>query len=166
MTEGPYLMSVIRSRCVEEGDCLIWPGAANTRGPVATYHRKQHSLRQVAWSDRHGKPFPPGRVASINCGRPLCLVHVTAKTWAQLNSRTPTMAARAQVATGKRRGSKLSDAAVAEILTSEERVVDLAGRHGISTAYAYMIRRGQNRKNYASPFAGLFGLGARQGAGA
>jgi hypothetical protein len=166
MNEGAYLMNVIRSRCVEEGDCLIWPGAANARGPVATHHQKQYSLRQIAWSQKNGKPFPSGRVASTNCGRALCLKHVTAKTWAQLNSRTPTLAAKAQVAIGKRRGSKLSDAAVAEILTSEERVVDLAGRHGISTAYAYMIRRGQNRKNYASPFAGLFGLGARQGAGA
>lgn len=161
MSEGAYLMEKIRSRCVEEGECLIWPGAVNSRGPVATIRQKQFSLRKVAWEDAHGKAFPPDRVASPGCKDPLCLAHVVAKTWKQLNSRTPTVAHRAKISMSKRRGSKLDEAAVAEIRFSSEPMSILIGRHGISKAYGYMIKRGDNRRDYSSPFAGLLhGAGA------
>lgn len=155
MNEGAYLMEKIRSRSIEEGDCLLWTGACNTRGPVATVGQKQYSLRQVAWSDKHGKPFPSGRVGSSGCNDPRCLAHVVAKTWKQLNSRRPTAAHRAKIAIGKCRDSKLDDAAVAEIRLSDEPMTVLASRHRISKAYGYMIKRGECRRDYASPFAGL-----------
>ena len=155
MTEGTYLVDKIRSRCVEEGDCLIWPGAVNTRGPVATIGQKQFSLRKVAWEHEHGKAFPADRVASPGCKDPRCLAHVVAKTWKQLNSRKPTIAHRAKISLGKCKGSKLDAAAVADIRFSEEPMSVLIERHSISKAYGYMIKRGDNRRDYASPFAGL-----------
>ena len=155
MTDGAYLMDKIRARCVEEGDCLIWPGAFITRGPVATYKQKQYALRRVVWEERNGKPIPKGRMPSPNCGNPRCLEHVVAKTWSQLNSRPVSSAQKAKTAAAKRVGSKLSDEGVAAIRLWSGPVAEVAAMQGISKAYAYMIRRGQNRIDYSSPFAGL-----------
>lgn len=159
-TQGAYLMEKIRTRCVEEGDCLIWPGAICTRGPVATIKGVQHSLRRVAWESKHLKPFPDDRLASPDCGNPRCLAHVVATTWSKLNTRPTSLSHRIRTALACRKDSKLSDEAVDEIRYSDERVVELAARHGISTAYAYMVRRGQCRVDYLNPYTRPGALGS------
>jgi hypothetical protein len=155
MTEASYLLNKIRTRCIEEGDCLLWPGAVCTRGPVATVKGVQYSLRRVAWENKNGKPFPSGRVASPSCGNPRCLAHISAMTWAQLNTRPTSISHRVRTALARRKGSKLSDEAVNDIRYGGGRAEEAAERHNISAAYVYMIRRDQCRKDYSSPFHGL-----------
>jgi hypothetical protein len=163
---GIYLMEKIRARCEENGDCLLWPGAITTRGPVVTLEQRQIQLRRVVWEDDHQKPFPPDRVASIDCGHINCLAaeHIIARTRAQLVARTNRLHASAgrsaKIANGKRRGSKLTDEAAEDIRTSALLPQELADKHSITKAYVYMIRAGRFRRNYSSPFAGLL-LGAR-----
>lgn len=149
------LHMLIQERCDEEGDCLLWNGAACTRGPVVTIAQVQYPLRRVVWEAKNGTPFPEGRVTGVSCKNPMCLEHVIAKTWSQHNSRPTSLTHRMRTALAKRRGSKLSDAAVAEIRASGERKDVLAEQYGISKAYVYMILRGSNRKDYGGFFAGL-----------
>lgn len=67
----------------------------------------------------------------------------------------------AKAAMARRKTSKLSDAGVLDIRTSEEHRSVLMQRYGITEAYYYMLRKGRYRKDYSSPFAGLFtGLAA------
>ena len=158
---GAYLMEKIRARCEENGDCLLWPGAITTRGPVVTLNQKQIQLRRVVWEDAHQKPFPSDRVASVDCGHINCLAdtHIIARTRAQLVARTNRMHAsagrNAKIANGKRRDSKLSEEAAEEIRTSGLSAQEMAEKHSITKAYVYMIRAGHFRRNYSSPFAGL-----------
>lgn len=149
------LLMLIQQRSEEEGDCLLWTGASCTRGPVVTIKQMQYPLRRLVWEAKHGEPFPAGSVTGVSCKNHLCLEHVIDKTWSEHNSRPTSLTHRIRTAMAKRKDSKLSDAAVAEIRASGERADVLAERHGISTAYVYMIRRGYNRRDYANPFAGL-----------
>lgn len=159
MTDGTYLMQRIRARCTEEGDCLIWPGGINARGPVVTVKRKQFSIRRLAWEHKHGIPFPKGKLASLDCEHAACIVHVVPRTWSEVNARTSkrhsSVARAAKMAATKRRVSKLSDADVAEIRATDRPIKEIAKEKGISCVYAYLIRRGDWRKDYSSPFAGL-----------
>ena len=159
MSEGAYLMDRIRARCREDGDCLIWTGAMNERGPVVTVDRKQLSVRRVAWEERNGKPFPTGKVASVDCEDKACIEHIVPRTRSQLNARTnrrhSSIARAAKVSATKRQNSKLSDADVIEIRMTDRPMKEIAAEKGISTVYAYLIRRGDFRRDYSSPFAGL-----------
>lgn len=154
-------MEKVRARCVECGDCLLWPGAMTTRGPVLTLAQKQVQLRRCVWEHAHGKPFPPDRVTSIDCENANCLAdnHIVARTRAQLNARTlkrrTSVSRNARIAMTKRKSSKLSDHGAEDIRTSGLPPQEAADKWGVSKAYVYMIRAGRFRRDYASPFAGL-----------
>jgi len=166
VNEGAYLMDKIRSRCVEEGDCLLWPGAINDRGPVATVAQKQLSLRRVVWEHAHGRAWQSDRVASVSCENANCLnhEHIVPVTRSHLVSRTNkrhnSIARAARVAAGKRKSSKLSDAGVLDIRTSEERTEVLAKRWDVSEAYVRMLKRNEFRHDFSSPYHQLQGRGA------
>lgn len=157
------LMETIRLRCVECGDCLLWPGAMTTRGPVVTVAQKQIPLRRVVWEQKFGKLLPADRIASVDCENRNCLAegHISARTRSQINARSNrrhgSTARNAKVANTRRKGSKLSDEGVQEIRASVLSAQALASKWSVSAAYVYMIQRGQCRRDYSSPFAGLGG---------
>lgn len=156
MSASDLLMYKVRARTVEEGNCLLWTGAFCTRGPVATVAQVQYPLRKVVWEQKNGQPFPADKVATVTCGNPRCLEHVVARTWSQLNSRPTSISHRIKTALARRKGSKLTDEAVNDIRYGSDKPPIAAARHGCSVAYVYMIRRDQCRKDYSSPFRGLF----------
>lgn len=162
--DGEYLASKLAAKCVEDGDCLIWQGAMNDRGPVLTFDRKQYSVRALVWMQRNG-PIPDGKVMSVECGRRRCLEHVQATTRSVLCVRSNLVNPQhraAQIAKAKRAGSRLSQEAVQAIVMDDRHISIVAAEHGISEGYAYMLKRGQFRRDYSSPFIGLFTqLGAR-----
>lgn len=161
MIDGTYLAEKLRLRCIEDGDCLIWQGAMNERGPSMKVGGKQYSVRQAVWSNRAGRPFPKGWVATVGCGRKACLEHVVGMTRAafnaKLNKRINPIRSR-KVAAAKRANSRLSQDAVRAIRLDDRPMAVVAAEHGISTAYGYMLRREEFRKDFGG-FAD--GLGAR-----
>ncbi len=158
MIDGTYLAEKLRLRCIEDGDCLIWQGAMNERGPSMKVGGKQYSVRQAVIVNRTGKPFPKGWVATVSCKRKACLEHVVAMTRAafntKLNKQANPMRSR-RVASAKRANSRLSQEAVLAIRLDDRPMAVVAAEHGISTAYGYMLRRGEFRKDYGSHFSGL-----------
>jgi hypothetical protein len=67
---------------------------------------------------------------------------------------------RSRMAAARRRKSKLSDEAVAEIRASTEFLRVVAERHGISMSHASNIRRGKQRLQLGARAASVFNLGS------
>lgn len=157
----------IKARCEEVGECWIWQGTLlHKRFPIAKVKNVCIYAKREAWSAHHGKPVPDGMCVvnrSTKCNDPLCCNpdHLTVATRLQVlqkvvaDGKLHTNTIKAKIAVARRANSKLSDEAVAEIRFGDESVAVLAARHGISEAYGYMIRRGDSRKDYSSPWRGL-----------
>ena len=152
----------ILKRTRQCGDCLEWTGSlVHGIAPVISLDRKkQYAKRVIMQNAGHDCT---GKCVTSNCGNRLCVnpSHLRIVTKRALIKRVADTGVfrknsfRANVAAAKRIGSKLSDASVQEIRDSDEPVKSLAERYGISEAYAYMIRRGQWRRDYSNPFSGL-----------
>lgn len=162
MTQGAYLMEKILARCKEDGDCQIWQGARNNRGPVLSIGGKEAAARVLVWEGSHDLPFPPGRRASVTCRHKLCLnpAHIIAWTMAEQmreTQRNRPAAARyaSQVAAARTRGHKITDEAVHEIRYDGAPVAEMVAKHSVSRTYVYALRRGDFRREHANPFLGL-----------
>jgi hypothetical protein len=152
----------ILKRTRECGECLEWTGAYvhNVAPVISIGNRKIYTKRRLL--ELAGKNIE-GLCVTNKCGNTSCVnpKHLQIATKAHIIQRTAatgvfsSTAVRARVAAGKRKTSKLSQEAAFEIRNSNEPVPVLAAKHGISDAYGYMIRRGQFRKDYSNPFAGL-----------
>lgn len=156
------LVERILSRCrdTEEG-CLEFRLAANPQGGLyISWEGQRLNVRRAMYEHAHGA-IPAGKMVTWSCGNPKCLRHQKAITVAQRNKATAkagkfgTAAARAKTAATRRKNSSLSDEAVREIRAHTGRVDEIAARHGISAAYAYMLRRNEFRREFGNPFAGL-----------
>ncbi len=161
-------LNEIKARCEEVGECWIWQGGfLRGRFPIVKIANKSVYPKREAWKAANGKDIPAGNcvVNKKTCNDPHCCNpdHLTTATKRQVLQRTVsdgklhTTKVRANIAMTKRAKSKLSDEAVQEIRYSDEPVSVLAAKHGISDTYGYMIRRGNSRKDYSNPFAGLIG---------
>ncbi len=63
---------------------------------------------------------------------------------------------RQRITASRRKGSKLTDEQVADILHTDDRLQDAAARHGISLTYVSKIRRGEKRVAMVAPGASVF----------
>lgn len=151
----------ILAKCEEMGDCLEWTAAPSGGGGFyINVEGKTLNVRRALYAIEHGC-VPPGRLVTYACDNPMCVAHQKAVTARQRNLRTAkegkfdTPEFRARVAAGKRKVSRLSDAAVAEIRDFAGSVPEVAAKHGISAGYAYMLRRGRFRVEFSNPFGGL-----------
>jgi hypothetical protein len=163
----PCDLEHVRQRCREVGKCWEWAGAvSNGHYPKITVARRQYMVRHLVYMLRHVRPLPRGLVLIPRCRNQRCVApwHIQARTKAQAARLHAQAGAyrvfsaaphRAKIAIGRRRNSKLSDAAVAEVRHSSEAARVLARRHGISTTYVYQLRRGEFRRDYSSPWQGL-----------
>lgn len=158
----------VKARCDEIGECWIWNGPLlRHKHPIAKVKGVTYYAKRVVWSAFHRKPIPDGMcvVNKKACSEQHCCnpEHLMLATKLQVLQRVVdsgklhTTKIRAKIASTKRAKSKLSDEAVMEIRYSDEAVSSLSAKHGISEAYGHMIRRGDSRKDYANPFAGLIG---------
>ena len=171
----PIDADYIRLRTRECGDCLEWASTRNragypvctfrTRGPEGQPGQRQYYVRHLVWWLQRGALPPKDRSYYIttSCGNPLCVAsaHLVRKTRskalreAAARGAFQSLAFRAKVSQGRTRNSKLSTADVARIRTHAGARKPLADELGSTEAYAAMIRRGQNRRDYRTPFAGL-----------
>ncbi len=166
-----WTLERIYAHCVDNEDgCMLWKGGMSKRYPICQepapdrpHGQRQVHVRRKVWELAKGAPAPTGPkyVLVANCGHARCvaedcLVLMTkGKRLRQAAVGGRSLAYRAAVAAGKRRGSKLSDEAVAGVFGSDEKVRAIAARLGISVGYASALRRGLARRNYSSPFAAL-----------
>ncbi len=73
----------ILARCIEEGDCLIWPHGVNSSGqPMARIDGKITMLRPAVFHSK-GKPLRPGNRVTTSCDCARCLnpEHVVQMAW-------------------------------------------------------------------------------------
>lgn len=176
LQDPPCDMDYLRLRAVECGDCLEWVATTSKEGyPVLTRYlpqpgqpnklQKQFYVRHLVYWIKHGKPPPADRRFSIvaTCRNKLCIApdHVERWSKSRINKQSRAKGAwqsaafGAKVAINRRRHSHLSDEGVARIRSHEGALRDLAAELQISLAYAYMIRRGKNRRDYSNPFSQL-----------
>lgn len=172
--EGAYLMKVIRSRCHEEGDCLIWPGAMNAgRSPALTFKGKNVQIRRFIWQQM-GKELKPGKAVKVKCRETRCI----AEGHMYEGQRGPTIGVprnakhRAKMAAMKQAQSTLTMADVEAIRASDKSQKELAQEYGKAKRTIQNILAGNTWKVTTGFFAGLGSResvsprGAREGAGA
>lgn len=170
----PWTLERIYARCTcEPGDpCRLWQGMApggyprlNVTDPSYPHGQKQLNVRRLVYRLAKGREAPAGRTHVLvpACGNTLCVSELCL----QLQPRAKliqaladggtfrTVTRRAAIAAGKRRGSRVDDAAVAELRASATITAEQAQRLGISRGYAYAIRSGKARIDYSSPYAAL-----------
>lgn len=160
----------ITSRCIEDGDCLLWTGKLHTNGsPSATewVGGKDHyvAVRRRAYEEYHGVTLRPAQKVT-SCGHPACLAkaHLEIITVAERGRRAH---ANMDAATRLRRGKKLSQImravkgkispeVVAAIRNSDEGPYVMGRKLGVTGSVASRIKRGLSYKDYeANPFSGL-----------
>lgn len=160
----PQIRAFIATRTEQEGDCIIWTGAVDSRGvPIMRIapDRKLHSVRRViatlAGMDVEGK------LVSTKCDCQQCVAHLVVLTRKKLQQRTAKRNPYAQSIT---RNKKISDKARTRLakLTLEQvremRASGLAPRaaatlYGVSQTAAYEILSHRTWREYSSPWAGL-----------
>lgn len=161
MNEGSYIVDSIRSRCVEDGDCLLWARKVNKAGaPIAG-----GSIRRDYWEAAYG-PIPAGKLPYPTCGRLTCLSHLELTTRGEVMKATiarPDVAARRHVAAklrGRAVAKKLDIEKVRQIRASNLLQREKAALFGVAQSLVSRIENNYIWKDGAAtvnPFAGLMG---------
>lgn len=167
MSEGAYLLERIRSRCVEDGDCLMWQGATDSSGtPLMRLNgsRSNVPVRRVVlqaigkWSGKKN------HVASNVCCASACVSEEHAREFSRsylikrAAERTgyhlsPVRNAKLAAA---HRNKKLDDPALREaIKNSPLSTRALAREYGVSQTIIWMLVAGHSYKQYGGHFQGL-----------
>ena len=67
-------------RVVEQGECLLWNGAAVGSGYGAVKRNKQlHYVHVLVWEEKHG-PVPEGMCVAHTCPNRRCVEHLRLTT--------------------------------------------------------------------------------------
>lgn len=162
--DGAYLMKVIRSRCTEEGNCLIWPGAMNSgRSPALTFKGKNVQIRRFMWNHM-GKKFSTGKAIKVRCQQLRCVAEeclYEGKRGPTVGVKRP-MSHKAKMAVIFQAKSSLTMEDVQDIRASDKPLKELCAQYGKAQRTIQNIIAGNTWKVTTGVFAGL---GARQGAG-
>ena len=171
---APMTIELIESRCIDDAGCWIWQGAFTAGTPRLRCPEAGLSTNVRRWIAQHhlGKAIK-GMNATNTCMNPHCVApdHILVLTRKQLQQRfidhlqyhkTPAFAAKVQA--GQVHCRTYSDETVAEIrrLYGELGNQREVGRRlGVPWAYVHKVVTGSVRRDYKTPFAGLFtGLAA------
>lgn len=157
MDEGAYLMEKIRVRCVEEGECLLWPGALCAGStPAVHYQGKHYNLRHFVWK-RMGKELPTdGKAIVTKCRDKRCLaeLHLAVGSRSRPGVKR-SVAYKARAAAASQARSSLTWDDIAEIRASDKPLDELSACYGKSKRAIQCIRAGDTWKVTAGHFAGL-----------
>lgn len=156
--DGAYLRNVIISRCTEEGECLIWPGAMNGGySPGMTFQGKNVSVRRFLWLNL-GKKLPPKSAIKVKCREKRCV----AEAHLELGRTGPTvgvprgLAHKVKMAAIHRARSTLTMDDADEIRASDLSVNELAALYGKGITTIRRIRKGATwQPVMTGHFAGL-----------
>lgn len=161
MSEGSYLADRIRSRCIEEGDCLLWQGALSVDGVPRFFMNGQSvSLRRLLWVERHGELSPKVRIG-VKCRAQRCVEpkHLVIRHRSEdIKGLRRSPAFKAKIAATKRAKSRFTPELIASIRSSPLNNSALGRELGLNQAVIAKIRNHEVWKDYTSP---MFGLGER-----
>lgn len=152
----------IRANCIEDGDCLIWPGRVSDAGmPVMTVDGSSVSVRRVLYEQEHG-PVTRRLLVTPTCGHMRCMFHLEALTPKASKAlsvsrgayRNPARARKAALTNRAR--SHITDETVATIKAADS-AREAHEATGVNLSYVYVIRAGVARADMGNPFAGLGG---------
>lgn len=149
----------------DEDGCLIWAGPMTTAGqPQASLRvgdeRKTILVRREIWKMVHDyRPLPSKMRVYAKCEKEGCVhpdcIKTRGRGAVQKGVKKP-LAVKIKIAMARRAQSQFDHTELIEaIKSSDETNLELAARLGCNHSYVSKIRRGQARKEYNSPFAGL-----------
>lgn len=170
----PWTLERIYARCKSEpGEvCQIWQGTApegypriSVKDPAYASGQRQINVRRLVFKLANGREAPSSRklVLVPSCGNERCvsaecLQVVTRSRLLRAVAATgiyQSVKHRAAVSKGRSRSQRLTDQDVAQLRASDRLAREDAQRLGISRSYTHLIKIGQRRIDYASPFASL-----------
>lgn len=162
MSDGAYLRDRIMSRCIEEGDCLIWQGGS-AKVPYLTIQSKKVSVRKLMLQLHGVEILTQSKFFGVGCETPMCVAldHIRQRSKAQHAKYFGNLGVYsgpvkiAKMAATKRAKSKLDDEKVAAIRASDKSSMALSAEYGVAASYITSIKAGKLWKSYNSPFAGL-----------
>jgi hypothetical protein len=137
-------LAIIYSRCVQEGDCLLWEQALNGYSglPYVWDGERTVNARRLTFEHFTGRKPRPGCIVAMKCRNKHCLYgpHMQETTRGALNKQLGALgiysspAARAARTAGARKAAKckLTMAIAREIRAADGSYADKAARFGIS----------------------------------
>lgn len=158
------ILTDIKARCIEEGDCWIWQQGVDGHGrPQIRFNGKTSYTRRVARELADGKPVPESKRVPAECGNPLCVSPKCSLVASQKKVSRMASARGAfnnpsrilKMALTKRRQSEISDEIVKKVRSHPGPASAAALEAGISLSHAKAIRSGRSRKDYTNPLQGL-----------
>jgi hypothetical protein len=174
------LLTRIKMRTTTCPECegRAWDGTLSSTGvpvirfrPTGATKHQTFSARRLLLEEKLGRTLGPKEHAGTTCDNDLCVDVGLLRTMtnsqrikrAHRRGRMVTMATRIKSAQAARARSKLSDADVLEIRMHTAHRSEMMAKHQISEAYYYMLRKNLFRRDFGTPFSGLFtGLAANQ----
>jgi hypothetical protein len=140
-------IDLIKDRCVEDGDCLLWQGAMCGDKPTARHDGGQCNVRRLFWClTNPSKTLKAEQVLRVTCHDTRCLLHVVRTSRSALMRRTAqglrgNLVVTASRTAARRRRSKLSQEAVAQIRTDPRPQRQLAEAFGVSRRTVQRIQQ-------------------------
>lgn len=125
---------------VPECGCQIWFGRIDKKGyGRLSVEGKKALAHRLAWRLRHGE-IPSGIFVLHRCDTPAC-INVDHLFLGNNDDNVADMVSKNRQAVGTKNGtSKLTDAAVADIRSSQASGLALAAKYGVSRELVYMVR--------------------------
>lgn len=162
-SEGAYIMEKIKSRCTEDGDCLVWNGSCATGDyPAMTFEGKSWLVRRLVGVTL-GRKLDTKEAIVPKCEEPMCVSPkhlVKTRRGPKLGSNHGAAHA-AKMALIQQSRSDLTPADVLEIRDSEESLDELVKRFGKSKRAIQNIRSGSSWRNVGTGvWSGLMGARA------
>jgi hypothetical protein len=162
------MMEFVEQRCTrDDNGCLVWRYSCRDGVPQANWKTEDGkkttlNVRRALWESLKGKKPRKSYVIVCTCGTDFCVEpkHLKEISRSQLQSGKPKSEAhRLAIAKAARnkKNTKLSPEAVKEIRESDERVIVLAKRFGVTVSHVYGIKANRwCRDTDGNPFAQLF----------
>lgn len=157
-------LDLIRSRCIEDGQCWLWQGGCDGHGrPQIRHEGVVVYTRRLARQLRDGKPVPAHLRVPNACGRKTCVspecsvigtVATVRKMAADRGSYLKANRNIRQMQT-KRARSAIDEDVVRGIRNAPGPCSRIADETGVSLSHVKAIRRGTARRDLSNPFGGL-----------
>lgn len=161
-----HTLDSLRDCCEEVGQCWIWQGATDGKGRPQLRNglHGTRSPRRLVRQLTDGKPVPAHLVVTCKCGDILCIssdcsvvaTNSTTHKMAVARGSYRNAARDIRMALTKRAQSHISEDMV-QIIRLAQSALDGHRQTGVSLSHCKAIRRGDARRSYSSPFAGLGG---------
>ena len=154
-----FLMAHFVTRMRREGQHLIWEGnwGATERGTMKI-DGERYDVRRTLYRIKRGRALKPGESVRAKCEHETCMAAACQVVHKAKGSKGPrhSVATRAKQAAVKRARSKYSPELVAAVKASTKSYKQIALETGMKLSTVGAIKAGRLRKDYSSPWAGLW----------